>query len=62
MYDTMSVEAIRTPAKIAIRLIAQRGDEAEEIVHLSSISSNAKQVLLAALKNRRVQLYNLRGY
>lgn len=62
MLTFASAQAMRTPSKIAIRLIALYKDDAEEIIYLSSLSSNAKESLLRAVKNRRIQLYNRRGW
>ena len=58
----VDAETIRVPARIAITLIANEGDRAEETVYLSPISARAKDLLLAAIKERRVQLFNRRGW
>lgn len=52
---------LRKPASLAIKLISMYGDAAEAIVY-RTLSGRAKDVMLDALKNRRIQLYNLRGY
>jgi len=58
----LNSEVLKKPAKIAIQLISRYKDEAEEIVMRASLSAGVKQVLLNAVKHRRIQLYNLRGY
>ena len=58
----LNSEVLKKPAKIAIQLISRYNDEAEEIVMRASLSAGVKQVLLNAIKQRRTQLYNLRGY
>ena len=60
--ERLEQAVLRTPSKVAIQMIALYGDQAEEKAYVLSLSPRAKEGLLLAIRNRRVQQYNRRGW